>query len=133
VAKKELGIVKHKLASVGGLFVRHHAIAMCIVLTASVLPVAAANRNAENWHDELSVKEVVSGRVVPFNGHESNISGDVIADKMGSKADAQALWGSQGGTVTKYIGCGECGVGSNITVVVEYKSVVDTHVFKRDK
>jgi hypothetical protein len=94
---------------------------------------AQPSRGAEKWHDELTIKEVVSGKITPFNGHESNIPGDVIAEKMSSKADAQALWGSQGGTVTEYTGCGECGVGSRITVVVKYNAVIDTHVFKRDK
>lgn len=104
--------------------------------------VAAANppapQNAETshdsseiWHDELTIKEVVSGKVTPYDGHETNIPGDVIASKMGSAADAQALWGPQGGTVSSYTRSGS-GLGETITVVVKFSTVIDTHVFKRN-
>ena|ERR1035437_7831519 len=129
-----LEVAGHKWTAAVGLLVRSCAIAVWGVLVFGTLPaVAQSSRSAEMWHDELTIKEVVSGKITPFNGHESNIPGDVIADKMSSKADAQALWGSQGGTVTEYTGCDDCGVGSRITVVVKYKAVIDTHVFKRDK
>lgn len=117
-------------------YVRHLILAsaiFCMLCGSTLAGEAQTSRSAESWHDELTIKEVVSGKITPYNGHETNIPGDVIASKMSSQADAQALWGSQGGTVTSYTGCGECGVGSSITVVVEYSSVIDTHVFKRDK
>ena len=85
----------------------------------------------EIWHDELTIQEVVSGKVTPYDGHETNIPGDVIASKMGSAADAQALWGAQGGTVSSYTRSGS-GLGETITVVVKFSTVIDTHVFKRN-
>jgi hypothetical protein len=104
------------------------------MLVLLAIPASAQEpRSEERWHDELTIREVVSGKVTPYNGHEANIPGDVIASKMSSREDAQALWGPQGGTVTSYEGCGSCGVGSSITVVVKFSSVIDTHVFKRDK
>jgi hypothetical protein len=128
------GVAEHTWTTVVSILVRCYAIMVCAAIVIGALPDAAqASRSAEVWHDELTIKEVVSGKVTPYNGHEVNIPGDVIADKMSSKADAQALWGPQGGRVTNYTGCGECGVGSSITVVVEYSAVIDTHVFKRNK
>ncbi len=130
----KLAMTGRKWAGVFGLLLRRGAIAACGVFVIGVLPAAAeTSRSGEVWHDELTIKEVVSGKVTPYDQHEASIPGDVIADKMNSRADAQALWGSQGGTVSEYTGCGSCGVGSKITVVVTFSSVIDTHVFKRDK
>ena len=90
-----------------------------------------SSSSSEIWHDELTIKEVVSGKVTPYDGHETNIPGDVVASKMGSAADANALWGPQGGTVISYSRSGR-GLNETITVVVKFRDVIDTHVFKRD-
>ena len=88
---------------------------------------------AASWHDDLTTTEVESGKVTTFPGHSESISGETIATSMSSRADAQSLWGSQGGIVTSYSGCGACGVGATITVVVKFSSVIDSHVYKRDR
>lgn len=85
------------------------------------------------WHDEMTIREVESGKVTTFKSHETNVPGSVVAEKMSSHSAAQALWGGQGGTVTSYSGCGSCGVGSVITVEVKYRQTIDTHRFVRDR
>lgn len=95
-------------------------------------PALSTQNSTEIWHDELTIQEVVSGKVTPYDGHEADIPGDVIANKMGSAADAQALWGPQGGTISSYTRSGN-GLGESITVVVKFSAVTDTHVFKRDR
>jgi len=96
--------------------------------------VAQPSRSAEIWHDDLTIKEMTSKKEMLYPKHSSQISGDVIASRMSSSADATAFYGKPGNTVD-YKGCGaNCGVGSTITVVVKFgTSLVETHVFTRDK
>jgi hypothetical protein len=91
------------------------------------------SRGGEMWRDDMSTREVASGRVVQFNNHEAAIPGDVMASKMSSRSTAQSVWADQGGTVTDYSGCGGCGVGSTVTIIVKFSSVIDTHVYTRYK
>jgi hypothetical protein len=85
------------------------------------------------WHDDYSNKVTATGVVTSYPDHERNIPGDVIASRVGSMASAQAVWATQGGTVTSYAGCGQCGVGSSITVRVNFVYIEDTHIYRRDK
>jgi len=93
---------------------------------------AVVPRSAEVWHDEMRTLEL-SGRSVLFATHEQNIPGTVLHARVGSRAAAEEVWTSQGGKVTSYSGCGACGPGSTITVVVEFKHITDTHNYIRDK
>jgi hypothetical protein len=68
-----------------------------------------------------------------FPNHDGEISGDVIATRVGSEKDAMALWGRQGAKSFQYSGCGACGVGSTITVVVDFGYIIDTHEYVRVK
>lgn len=95
--------------------------------------VGAGSRSSEVWHDDYSNQVIATGVVKQYPDHERNIPGDVVASKMSSMSAAQAVWGAQGGTVTEYSGCGACGVGSSIKVVVKFSSIIDTHIFRRDK
>lgn len=90
-------------------------------------------RSEEVWVDNYSNREVATGRTKSFPAHESNIPGDVMATKMRSEADAMATWGPQGAKSARYQGCGACGVGSKIVVVVDFGYIVDTHEYVRIK
>lgn len=93
-------------------------------------PAPVANAS---WHEDLTNREHASGKVTRRDNYSRSISGEIISGQMGSQSAAQAFWGPQGGTVVSYSGCGACGVGSTITVVVRYSSITDTHVFTRDR
>jgi len=93
---------------------------------------AVVMRSAEVWHDDMRTLER-SGRSVWFPGHEQNIPGTVLHDRAGSRSAAEGVWTDQGGKVVSYSGCGSCGVGTTITIVVEFKHIIDTHSYIRDK
>jgi hypothetical protein len=44
-----------------------------------------------------------------------------------------ATWGPQGAKSARYQGCGACGVGSKVVVVVDFGYIVDTHEYVRIK
>lgn len=94
---------------------------------------AQSAQSNEIWHEDFTIREIPTGRVKTYPGYSTNIPGDVIASKMKSRISAESNWKSMEGIVTEYSGCGECGVGSTITVVVKNNVVIDTHVYTRDQ
>lgn len=93
----------------------------------------ASGRSAESWHDDYSNRVTATGVVKSYPNHDTGISGDLMASKMGSLAGAKAMWSGQGGTITEYSGCGACGVGSTVRVIVNFGHIVDTHIYVRDR
>lgn len=94
---------------------------------------AAASLDDSMWHDDLTVHENPTGREKLFRNHEPAVPGSVMRAQMWSQSAAQAFFGTNGARVTSYTGCGACGVGSTITVVVRSELTIDTHVFTRDR
>ena len=92
-----------------------------------------AAHSAELWNDNYSNTVVATRATTAYPAHETDIPGDVIATTMRSEADAMDRWGSQGARSARYSGCGACGVGSKITVIVDFGYVVDTHEYVRVK
>lgn len=101
--------------------------------SANASPSSAAAPSAtpggQRWNEVRSIRELGSGRV---SVHRRDISADV-GSMMRSSADAQSQWGSQGGRVRSFSGCGTCGVGSTINIIMTYGSTEDTYVFRREK
>lgn len=91
------------------------------------MPVAAS------WREDYTIRENESGKMTRHDAYSTNIPGSVISGQMGSQSAAQAFYGSNGGNVISYSGCGSCGVGSTITVVVRYTTITDTHVYTRER
>lgn len=102
------------------------------VLTATC-SFAQSSRSEEIWIDNYKNTVTATGETKEYPKHEGQIPGDIIASRMGSKEDAMALWGPQGAKSVTYTGCGECGVDSKITVVVDFGYIVDTHEYVRVK
>jgi hypothetical protein len=92
-----------------------------------------APHSAELWNDNYSNTVVATRATTAYPAHETDIPGDVIATTMRSQADAMDRWGSQGARSARYSGCGACGVGSKITVIVDFGYIVDTHEYVRVK
>lgn len=95
--------------------------------------VSGALRSQEVWRDNYSNKVVSTGVVKSYPDHETSIPGDVVAHDMGSQQAAMSKWGPQGAKTAQYTGCGACGVGSKITVVLDFGYLVDTHEYVRIK
>jgi hypothetical protein len=102
-------------------------------MVASAAPAGPLSQRDQRWHDAYSNKVTATGEVKHYPSHETDIPGDVVASRAGSQAAAGTVWANQDGRVTSYQGCGACGVGSTITIVVDFGYIVDTHVYTRDK
>jgi hypothetical protein len=102
-----------------------------VSLLSATSSFAQSSRSNEIWHDHYTNTVTATGVSKTYENHDGDIPGGVIASRMGSEKDAMALWGRQGAKSVKYTGCGECGVGSKITVVVDFGYIIDTHVYER--
>lgn len=104
-----------------------------LTLISAAPTFAQSSRSDEIWHDNYKNTVTSTGVTKEFPKHDGEISGDVITSRMGSAKDAMELWGPQGAKNVNYTGCGSCGVGSKITVVVDFGYIVDTHEYVRVK
>ena len=96
-------------------------------------PAAPVAQKDEVWVDNYTNTETATGLTKSIPKRDGAIPGNVIASRMGSEKDAKALWGPQGAKTIRYTGCGECGVGSKITVVIDFGHMVDKHEYVRIK
>lgn len=87
----------------------------------------------QRWDDEYSNTVIATGQTKNYQDHERNIPGDVINSRVGSRSAAQNVWAAQGGSITDYVGCGACDVGSTITITVKFRDIIDKHVYRRTR
>ncbi len=90
-------------------------------------------RSQEIWQDRYSNTVNSTGVTKTYEKHDGDIPGDVMESRMGSREVAIAMWASQGAKNVQYTGCGTCGVGSVVRVVVDFGYIIDTHEYKRIK
>ena len=88
----------------------------------------------QRWKDDYTNTVVATGVTKAYPDHDTNIPGDVIARKVGTRAAAEEMWKSQNGKVVDYSSTCEapdrCGPNAQIRIVVDFGYIRDTHIYR---